>query len=164
MTSLSEKGGGTFGGIRLLLCENPLPPIDEAITVAQTEVARSNHYTEPYSAPLRRLISRQIAVPERLIHINAGSELILRQLFDRFGQQVHLPTPTYARFPEIARRYTETRLLPERDFAFDLRRRDILVEPLNDPALGPGFLGITTALPEDNRHFVDTLREVLAHA
>lgn len=336
MTSLSEKGGGTFGGIRLLLCENPLPPIDEAITAAQTEVARSNHYTEPYSAPLRRLIGEQTGVPERLIHINAGSELILRQLFDRFGQQVHLLTPTYALFPEIARQYTETRLLPERDFAFDLgelvipdsttlavivnpnnpnggifdmaplpdllrrhprtrflvdeafiglagqsvahlvpefpnllvtrtlskahslagfrvgygifpeaiaddlnnhndayplarpsqaaaiatlqhedriharaaelrawtlalaaelralgmrtypthtyffladfaphdaaelagrlRRRDILIKPLNDPALGSGFLRITTALPEDNRRFVDTLREVLAHA
>jgi histidinol-phosphate aminotransferase len=59
-------------------------------------------------------------VPERLIHINAGSELILRQLFDRFGQQVHLLTPTYSLFPEIARRYTETRLLPEKDFSFDL--------------------------------------------
>ena len=34
MTSLSEKGGGTFQGIRLLLCENPLPPIDEAIATA----------------------------------------------------------------------------------------------------------------------------------
>lgn len=336
MTSLSEKGGGTFGGITLLLCENPLPPIDEAITAAQTEVARSNHYTEPYSAPLRRLIGEQTGVSERLIHINAGSELILRQLFDRFGQQVHLLTPTYALFPEIARRYTETRLLPERDFAFDLgelvipngttlavivnpnnpnggifdmaplpdllrrhpqtrflvdeafiglagqsvahlvlefpnllvtrtlskahslagfrvgygifpeaiaddlnnhndayplarpsqaaaiatlqhedriharaaelqvwtqalaaelralgvrtypthtyffladfaphdaaelagrlRSRDILIKPLNDSALGPGFLRITTALPQDNRRFVDTLREVLAHA
>src|SRR5690606_16037569 len=56
----------------------------------------------------------------RFIHINAGSELILRQLFDRFGQQVHLLTPTYVLFPEIAGRYTETRLLPERDFGFDL--------------------------------------------
>ena len=62
----------------------------------------------------------QLGVSERLIHINAGSELILRQLFDRYGQQVHLLTPTYALFPEIARRYTETRLLPENDFAFDL--------------------------------------------
>jgi histidinol-phosphate aminotransferase len=61
-------------------------------------------------------------VPERLIHINAGSELILRQLFDRFGQQVHLLTPTYVLFPDIARRYTETRLDPARDFAFDLDR------------------------------------------
>lgn len=312
------------------------PPIDEAITAAQTEVTRSNYYTEPYSAPLRLLIAEQAGVSERLIHINAGSELILRQLFDRFGQQVHLLTPTYALFPEIARRYTETRLLPERDFAFDLgelvipdgttlavivnpnnpnggifdmaplpellrrhpqtrflvdeafiglagqsvahlvpehpnllvtrtlskahslagfrigygifpeaiaddlnshndayplarpsqaaaiatlqhedriharaaelqtwtqalaaelralgvrtypthtyffladfaphdaaelagrlRSRDILISPLNDPVLGPGFVRITTALPQDNRRFVDTLREVLSHA
>ena len=59
-------------------------------------------YTEPYSAPLRQLIAEQTDVPETLIHINARSELILRQLFDRFGQQVHLLTPTYPLFPEIA--------------------------------------------------------------
>ena len=120
MTSMIEKGGGTFEGIKLLLCENPLPPIEEAIAAAQAEVPHSNYYTEPYSAPLRRLISAQLGVPERLIHINAGSELILRQLFERFGQQVHLLTPTYVLFPEIARHYTETRLLPEKNFAFDL--------------------------------------------
>lgn len=28
-----------------------------------------------------------------------------------------LPPPTYVVFPEIARRYTEQRLLPEKDFA-----------------------------------------------
>jgi histidinol-phosphate aminotransferase len=38
MTSLTEKGGGAFEGIKLLLCENPLPPIDEAIAAAQAEV------------------------------------------------------------------------------------------------------------------------------
>lgn len=120
MSAIAEKGGGTFQGIKLLLCENPLPPINDAIAAAQSEVPFSNYYTEPYSAPLRRLISEQLGVPERLIHINAGSELILRQLFDRFGQQVHLLTPTYVLFPEIARRYTETRLPPEKGFAFDL--------------------------------------------
>ncbi|HEY7317266.1 MAG TPA: histidinol-phosphate transaminase [Candidatus Binatia bacterium] len=120
MTSLTEKGGGAFEGIKLLLCENPLPPIEEAIAAAQAEAPRGNYYTEAYSAPLRRLLSEQIGVPEELIHINAGSELILRQLFDRFGQQVHLLTPTYSLFPEIARRYSETRLLPQRDFSFDL--------------------------------------------
>lgn len=122
MTSLSEKGGGAFEGIKLLLCENPLPPIDEAIAAAQAEVPRGNYYTEAYSAPPRRLLSEQIGVPERLIHINAGSELILRQLFDRFGQQVHLLTPTYSLFPEIAKRYSQTRLSPERDFSFDLAK------------------------------------------
>jgi len=126
MSTIAEKGGGTFQGIKLLLCENPLPPIEEAIAAAEAELPHSNYYTEPYSAPLRQLISKQIGVPERLIHINAGSELILRQLFDRFGQQVHLLTPTYMLFPGIARHYTETRLLPEQDFAFDL---DQLVIP-----------------------------------
>jgi histidinol-phosphate aminotransferase len=125
MTSILEKGGGTFTGIKLLLCENPLPPIAAAIAAAQAEVPRSNYYTEPYSAPLRRLLSNQLGVPEQLIHINAGSELILRQLFARFGRQVHLLTPTYALFPEIAERYTETRLRPEHDFAFDLAQLEI---------------------------------------
>jgi histidinol-phosphate aminotransferase len=125
MTSILEKGGGTFTGIKLLLCENPLPPIDAAIAAAQAEVPRSNYYTEPYSAPLRRLLAQRLGVPEPLIHINAGSELILRQLFARFGQQVHLLTPTYALFPEIAQRYTETPLLPENDFAFDLAQLEI---------------------------------------
>lgn len=59
MSTIAEKGGGTFQGIKLLLCENPLPPIDEAIAAAQAEVPRSNYYTEPYSAPLRRLIGEQ---------------------------------------------------------------------------------------------------------
>ncbi len=125
MTSILEKGGGTFTGIKLLLCENPLPPIDAAIVAAQAEVPRSNYYTEPYSAPLRRLLSEQLGVPEPLIHINAGSELILRQLFARFGQQVHLLTPTYVLFPEIAQRYTETPLLAENGFGFDLTQLEI---------------------------------------
>jgi histidinol-phosphate aminotransferase len=104
MTSIREKGGGTFEGIKLLLCENPLPPIEEAIVAAQSEAPRRNYYTEASSAPLRRLISAQLAVPERLIHINAGSELILRQLFERLGQQVHLltpPIPSFRRSPTV---------------------------------------------------------------
>jgi histidinol-phosphate aminotransferase len=125
MTSILEKGGGTFEGIKLLLCENPLPPIDEAITAAQAEVPCSNYYTEPYSEPLRRFIADSLGVPQRLVHINAGSELILRQLFDRLGQRVHLLTPTYPLFSEISEQYTETRLLPENDFAFDLAELEL---------------------------------------
>jgi histidinol-phosphate aminotransferase len=95
MSSRLEKGGGTFAGIKLLLCENPLPPIDEAIVAAQAEAPQGNYYTEAYSEPLRQCIAEGISVPLRLIHINAGSELILRQLFDRFGQRVHLLTPAH---------------------------------------------------------------------
>jgi histidinol-phosphate aminotransferase len=125
VSSRLEKGGGSFAGIKLLLCENPLPPLDEAVAAAQAEAPRGNYYTTAYSAPLKRLIARRLGVVERLIHINAGSELILRQLFDRFGQQVHLLTPTYALFPEIARRHTETRLLPEKNFSLDLAELSI---------------------------------------
>lgn len=120
MTSKDEKGGAGFRGLKLLLCENPLPPLDVAIAAAQAEAPHGNLYTEPYSAPLRAFLSRQLNVPERLIHINAGSELILRQIFDRLGERVHLLTPTYALFPEIARSFTETRLRAEDDFRFAL--------------------------------------------
>jgi histidinol-phosphate aminotransferase len=115
-----EKGGSGFEGIRLLLCENPLPPLDEAIEAAQAELGRSNYYTEPYSGPLRRFIAESLGIPERLLHVNAGSELILRQLFDRLGRGVHLLTPTYPLFSEIAESYTQTRLRPEDDFGCDL--------------------------------------------
>lgn len=125
MFSEHEKGGGAFQGIKLLLCENPLAPIEEAIAAAQSELPRSNYYTEAYSEPLRRLISKQIAVPERQIHINAGSELILRQIFDRIGQQVHLLTPTYPLFLEISRNFTETLLQPQEDFTYDLAQLQI---------------------------------------
>jgi len=125
MSSLLEKGGGSFEGIKLLLCENPLPPLDEAIAAAGAELPRSNYYTEPYSEPLRHLISEKIGISPRLVHVNAGSELILRQLFDRLGQRVHLLTPTYPLFTEIADHYTVTRLEPANDFNFDLRDLEV---------------------------------------
>jgi histidinol-phosphate aminotransferase len=124
-SAVAQKGGGSFGGIKLLLCENPLPPLPEAIAAARAQLPRSNHYTEAYSAPLRDLLARRLGVGSEHIHINAGSELILRQLFDRYGQQVHLLTPTYPLFPQIARHFTETQLAPEQDFRFDLARLQV---------------------------------------
>jgi histidinol-phosphate aminotransferase len=150
--STVEKGGAGVEGLSLLLCENPLPPLDEAIAAARGELPRSNHYTEPYSAPLRELLAERAGVPVEHLHVNAGSELILRQLFDRFGGQVHLLTPTYPLFPEIAERYTETRLRPEDEFRFDLRELSVpdgttlvvLVNP-NNPN---GAALDTTVLPD----------------
>ena len=161
MTSRAEKGGGTFQGIKLLLCENPLPPIDEAIEAAQAAAAHGNFYTEQYSAPLRSLIAEMDDVPERLIHINAGSELILRQLFDRFGQQVHLLTPTYVLFPEIAKSYTETRMSPQKDFAFNLN--DLQIPPgttlavIVNPNNPNGSIFDMRPLPDLLRKYPETL-------
>ena len=52
MQSPVEKGGATFEGLKLLLCENPGPPIDEAVAAAQAEAPRGNYDTKPCSAPL----------------------------------------------------------------------------------------------------------------
>jgi histidinol-phosphate aminotransferase len=159
-TSIIEKGGAQFAGITLLLCENPLLPLDEAIAAARAVLPRSNHYTEPFSAPLRAALAAQLGVPERLLHLNAGSELILRQLFERLGQHVHLFTPTYALFPEIARAYTETWLLPEHDFTLDLAQVAIptgttlavIVNP-NNPNGGTCDM---TLLPDVLQRYPDT--------
>jgi histidinol-phosphate aminotransferase len=42
-----------------------------------------------------------------------------------------------------------------------LEERGILVKPLNDVRLGPGFMRVTTTLPEDNARFLSTVRELL---
>jgi histidinol-phosphate aminotransferase len=42
-----------------------------------------------------------------------------------------------------------------------LKERHILVKPLDDQRLGPGYMRVTTALPHDNARFVAALRELL---
>lgn len=120
-----EKGGFPLEGINLALCENPLPPIDEAIEAAKEEVYLSNHYTEPYSWKLKERISEYTNVSEENIHINAGSELILRQLFSLYGQKVHLISPTYYLFEEIAEKKTRTLLDEREDFLFDMNNLEL---------------------------------------
>jgi histidinol-phosphate/aromatic aminotransferase/cobyric acid decarboxylase-like protein len=105
MTSILEKGGGTFTGIKLLLCENPLPPINAAIAAAQAEVPRSNYYTEPYSAPLRRLLSEQLACPAADPHqcrLGTDAASAVRALWSAGASLTNLRV--FRKFPA----YTET--------------------------------------------------------
>lgn len=124
-TSIIEKGGGTFAGIKLLLCENPLPPIDEAIEAAARELPESNFYTEQFSQPLRVAIGDYCGVAPEYVHVNAGSELILRQVLSRFGRKTHLLMPTFALFEEIAAEKTHTSLHEKQGFQFDMRDLEI---------------------------------------
>jgi len=47
------------------------------------------------------------------------------------------------------------------DLATRLGQRGIHIKALGDPVLGPGFMRVTTALPEDNQRFLRVLREIL---
>ena len=152
-----EKGRGTFEGIDLTFCENPLPPIQEAIEAAKKELEKSNFYTEPYSMRLKEEISSYIDVPTDNIHVNAGSELIIRQLFSIFGKKVHLLAPTWEIFEKIAKEKTFTYLKEERDFLIDLSDIEIpkgttlmtIVNP-NNPTGGLFNIKDSLELVEDN--------------
>jgi histidinol-phosphate aminotransferase len=65
------------------------------------------------------------------------------------------PTETYFFLADFAPR--DAAVLAEQ-----LKKQNILVKPLNDPRLGPGYLRVTTALPEDNARFVAVLKELLS--
>lgn len=156
MSARSEKGGGDFEGIKLLLCENPLPPIDEAIEAARAEIPRSNYYTEPFSAPLRRMIAEreEDKIRERSKTLRSWTRELAAALV-RLGPKVY-PSETYFFLADFSPRSAE-------DLAKRLEQRNILVKPLNDPVLGRGYMRVTTALPEDNQRFVAALAEVLGH-
>jgi histidinol-phosphate aminotransferase len=64
------------------------------------------------------------------------------------------PTETYFFLADFAP-HDATRL------AERLREQQILVKPLGDRRLGPGFMRVTTARPEDNARFVQALRALL---
>ncbi len=64
------------------------------------------------------------------------------------------PTETYFFLADVSPHNAAT--LAER-----LKANDIFIKPLNDRRLGPGYLRVTTALPEDNERFVSVLRTLL---
>lgn len=99
-----------------------MPPLEEVIEAARNEMPLSNHYTKPYSLKLREAISQHINAPSENIHINAVSELILRQLFALYGRKVHLISTTYYLFEEIAESKTHTILEEKDDFRFDISK------------------------------------------
>ena len=154
---LVKKDSEEFKGINLTFCENPLSPIDEAIYAAKGELKKSNFYTEPYSMKLKEAISDFIDVPIGNIHINAGSELIIRQLFSIFGQRVHLLVPTWELFEKIAKKKTFSYLREEREFSMDLSELEIPKQTTLMPVVNPnnptgGLFNIKDSLEliEDN--------------
>ncbi len=147
MSAITEKGGGTFQGIKLLLCENPLPPIDKAIAAALSKAHSLAGFRVGYGifpeAMADDLNSRNDAYP--LARPSQAAALGVRTYLTRTYFFLADFSPHNATF-----------------IAEQLRHRDIFIKPLNDPELGPGYMRITTALSEDNRRFVAMMREVLS--
>jgi histidinol-phosphate aminotransferase len=92
-------------------------------------------------------------VTERLVMIRAWTEELAADLRNA-GVQT-FPTRTYFFLADFAPRDAT-------GLAEELGRRGIFIKPLRDPRLGPGFMRVTTALPEDNKRFLEVLREILA--
>jgi histidinol-phosphate aminotransferase len=222
MQSRSEKGGGSFTGIKLLLCENPLPPLEEAIAAAQAELPRSllERYSrtcflvdeafiglagQPVASLVPEhpnlLVTRTLSKAHSLAGFRVGYALLPEAVADDLN--AHNDAYPLARPSEAAaiaplehedriraraqtlRAWTQglaaelramgVRTFPTETYFFladfaprdagelarGLAARGILVKPLGDARLGPGYMRITTALPEDNARFFAALRELL---
>lgn len=125
MHHVNQGQGKSHNEINLTLCENPLPPIDEAMEAAKRTIPSGNYYTEKSSPRLKERISEYVNVPTENIHTNVGSELILRQIFSKYGKKVHLISPTYYIFEEIAKKKTYTTLSEKAGFEFDMKNLEI---------------------------------------
>ena len=94
--------GSKTGKIRLSLCENPFPPLKEVISEAKKELKKANRYGSKYADMLRDELSSFLKIPKENIFVNAGSELILRQIFSLYGKRALLYAPSYVLFEEIS--------------------------------------------------------------
>jgi histidinol-phosphate aminotransferase len=77
----------------------------------------------------------------------------LRACLNRLGVRT-FPTQTYFFLADFSPFDAEI-------LAAHLHEYQILVKPLNLPRLGKGFMRITTALPEDNKRFLNVLERIL---
>lgn len=79
--------------------------------------------------------------------------LVVFFILEKLGVKTY-PSQTYFFLADFAPR--DASVIAEK-----MKTRGILIKPLNDSQLGPGFMRVTTALPEDNAHFIAALRELL---
>jgi histidinol-phosphate aminotransferase len=106
----------------------------------------------PSQAAALATLEHEGKIRERIATLRLWAEQLAKELR---GLGVHTyPSETYFFLADFAPH--DATQLAER-----LRERQILVKPLTDRRLGPGFMRVTTAVPEDNRRFVQALRALL---
>lgn len=92
---------------------------------------------------------------QRVVQLRDWTEAVAAEL-RALGVRT-FPTRTYFFLAEFAPHDAAT-------IASQLAQRRILVKPLGDAELGPGYMRVTTATPPDNQRFVEALREILSDA
>jgi histidinol-phosphate aminotransferase len=123
-------------------------------TLADDLNAHNDAYplARPSEAAAIATLRNESKIRERTVALRGWAQELAAGL-DKLGVRT-FPTETYFFLADVAPHDAGV-------VAARLRERDILIKPLNDPALGPGFMRVTTALPEDNRRFLEAMREVL---
>jgi histidinol-phosphate aminotransferase len=106
----------------------------------------------PSQAAALATLQHEERIRERIVALRAWTDALAADL-RALGVRTY-PTETYF-FPADFAPHDAARL------AQRLREQRILVKPLGDRRLGPGFMRVTTARPEDNRRFVRALRALL---
>jgi len=106
----------------------------------------------PSQAAALATLRHEEKIRERIATLRTWADELARNL-RILGVRTY-PTATYFFLADFAP-HDATRL------AERLREQRILVKPLGDRRVGPGFMRVTTARPEDNRRFVQALRGLL---
>jgi histidinol-phosphate aminotransferase len=106
----------------------------------------------PSQAAAIATLQHEDEIRVRSVNLQAWTKELAAQL-RALGVRTY-PTETYFFLADVFPQNAAT--LAER-----LKEHDILIKPLNDQRLGPGYLRVTTALPEDNARFVSVLRTLL---
>jgi histidinol-phosphate aminotransferase len=106
----------------------------------------------PSQAAALATLEHEEKIRERITTLRAWTEELAKDL-RALGVHTY-PSETYFFLADFAPH--DATQLAER-----LRERQILVKPLGDRRLGPGFMRVTTARPDDNRRFVQALRALL---
>jgi hypothetical protein len=133
MSRSAEKGGGSFQGLKLLLCENPLPPLDEAIEAARIDeafIGMAGEFVAAWVPRFSNLLVTRTLSKAQLRPIPAGC--------------CRRPERPQRRPPAGARQ-------PGRGAGHAAQR-----------GTNPGTRR-TTARPENNGHFVHALKGVLSN-
>jgi histidinol-phosphate aminotransferase len=106
----------------------------------------------PSQAAALATLQHEHKITERARQLREWTQQLAAELRD-LGVRT-FPTETYFFLADFAPH--DASELAER-----LRKRRVYIKPLNDAVLGPGFMRVTTALPQDNARFLSELEDLL---